>query len=131
MKNIRDVANTPVPAPQRPPILFDISPASLAANTALITSFDFDFEALLADNQDTTIGYNSEFRPVSQLKEILGDHPNFEFFERVAKEGMDYKFTSDIREVDRRRKSTGYFEGGTTSRRWRTHSRPKPCSPKT
>jgi hypothetical protein len=90
------VVNTPVLTPRKPPIQFDTSPEALEANTALIASYDYDFEALLAECQDTTIGYNSEFRPASQLRKILGDHPNFEFFEEVAGEGMAYKFTSDI-----------------------------------
>jgi hypothetical protein len=100
MENIQEVVNTPVLTPRKPPIKFDTSPKALESNTALIVSFDYDFEALLADNQETIIGYNSEFCPVSQLRRILGDHPNFEFFKRVAGEGMDYKLTSDIPEAD-------------------------------
>jgi hypothetical protein len=102
MENIQEVVNTPVPTPRKPPIKFNNLPKALESNTALIASFDYDFEALLAENQEISIGYNSEFRPISQLRMILGDHPNFEFFETVAGEGMDYKSTSDIPEADRK-----------------------------
>jgi hypothetical protein len=65
MTNLKEVVDTRVPTPCTPPIQFDTSPEALDKNTALIASYDYDFEALLADCQDTTIGDNSEFRPVS------------------------------------------------------------------
>jgi hypothetical protein len=76
--------------------MFDTSPEAQAHNTELLASYDLDFVAMIRDLQDTTVGYNSEFRPVGQLRLILGDHPHFPYLEEMAQHGMEYKFSSEI-----------------------------------
>jgi hypothetical protein len=102
MEGVERLARSASPVPRRPPIRFDTDPGSLRANPLLLRKYGNDFASFLADNQDTTIGYNSEFRPVDQLRSVLGDHPLFWYFDRLATEGMDYKFTTAISEDERK-----------------------------
>jgi hypothetical protein len=43
----------------------------------------------MAKHQDMTLNFGSDFRPIDDLKRILGNHPNFEFFSEVLEKGMD------------------------------------------
>jgi hypothetical protein len=52
----------------------------------------------LAQHQDTTLNFGSEFRPIGDLEKILGLHPNFGFFSGVLAEGMDCRFTKELPE---------------------------------
>jgi hypothetical protein len=101
LANLRAVINLPVQTPLKPPIMFDTSPEALAHNTKLLADYSLDFVALMGDLQATTVGYNSEFRPVSQLRLRLGGHPHFPYLEEMAKHGMEYKFSSEITENER------------------------------
>jgi hypothetical protein len=77
MEGVERLARVDSPVPRRPPIQFDTYPGLLQTNTFLLWEYGNDFESFLADNQDTTIGYNSEFHLVDQLRSVLGDHPRF------------------------------------------------------
>jgi hypothetical protein len=59
-------------------------------NNKLLQLYNFNLTALLDDFQEITLGYGSEFRPVEQLRTILGEHPNFEELETILANGMTY-----------------------------------------
>jgi hypothetical protein len=93
---LAEVASTPAPTPSRPPAKFDTSPESLEHNSAMIASYDYDFERFLGAHQETTLGFGSEFRPLQQLERVLGPHANFPFFRRILEDGMGYSFKAEI-----------------------------------
>ena len=101
MKAIKEVAKSKVVTPQAPPIRFDLSKESVEFNSELLTKSDLDLEKFLAKNQETTLNFGSEFRPIGDLEKILGAHPNFTFFSGVLAYGMDYRFKEEISEDQR------------------------------
>jgi hypothetical protein len=96
-----EIAGTETPVPLAPLVRFDTSPESLRHNTQLLASLNFDFEEFMAQNQNTTIGYNSEFRPVAQTEKVFGKHPHFEFVRSIAEGGMDYRVSETLTETER------------------------------
>ena len=51
--------------------------------------------------KQTTLNFGSKFRPIGDLKKILGGHPNFRFFLDVLANGMDYRLTKELSEDQR------------------------------
>ena len=100
MKAIKEVAESKVVTPQAPPIRFDLSKESVEFNSELLTKSDLDLEKFLAKNQETTLNFGSEFRPIGDLEKILGAHPNFTFFSGVLANGMDYRFKKRFRKTN-------------------------------
>ena len=101
VKNLLHVVRKIVPPPQRPPISFGTDQASLDANDSLLQSFDFDLQKLIETNRHTSLDYGSEFRQIEDLRSILGQHPNFAFFESVYRNGMNYTFTRELSDTER------------------------------
>lgn len=112
LANLKEVAGIPVRTPLRPPIHFDTTPEAIAHNTDLLFQHNLDFVAMMHGLQETTAGYNSEFRPIGQLRSILGDHPNFYYIEELADKGMEYKFTRELSEKERKSELTAMIGRG-------------------
>ena len=72
--------------PAKPPISFDTDKNRLNRNSELLSSFS---------------DYGSEFRPLDDMRSILGKHSNSTFFEKIYKNGMDYSFVRDLSEEER------------------------------
>jgi hypothetical protein len=77
-----------------------------------LEKYDFDFSRLVNENRETTLGYGSEFRPLTQLRRILGQHPNFSELEKIISHGMDYRFATDLPERERETELAGITERG-------------------
>jgi hypothetical protein len=101
MEAVLEVAATTVPAPRAPPVRFELTEAAVQHNTELLEAFDLNIAEFLSLEQDTTLGFGSEFRPVDQLGKVLGRHPNFSFFADVLQNGMSYHFTDELSEEER------------------------------
>jgi hypothetical protein len=112
LKKLTEVATTDVEPPRPAPIVFKTSPEALQANDHLLKSYSYDLERLFADFQDTTLGYGSEFRPLDQLEKVLGGHPEFEALAGLVRNGMDYRFKTEISESERLRELQGMLERG-------------------
>jgi hypothetical protein len=67
---------------------------------------------LLHQNQQTTLHFGSEFRPIEQLEDILGGHPLFGQLRTILTKGMDYWFNTDLSESDRLLKLTQMLKHG-------------------
>jgi hypothetical protein len=102
MRAVEEVAAAEVPTPRAPPVKFDLSEESVAHNSDLLKNSGLDMGSFLAANQDSTLNFGSEFRPIDELEKILGKHPNFEFFSGVLRNGMDYRFTEELSEEQRK-----------------------------
>jgi hypothetical protein len=89
MQATEEVAESVAPTPLTPPIRFDLSKDSVRFSSELLRESDLDLEKFLAQHQDTTLKFGSDFRPIGDLEKILGLHPNFGFFSGVLAGGMD------------------------------------------
>jgi hypothetical protein len=112
MKAVSEVATTEVPIPAAPPVKFDLSASSVEHNTRLLQDSGLSLQKLLLQHQDTTLGFGSEFRPLAQLRKVLGQHPNFGFFSDVLENGMNYHFTDELSEEQRRAEVTAMIDRG-------------------
>ena len=112
MQAIEEVAASETRPPAPPPIRFDLSEESVSFNSSLLAESDLDLEKFLAQHQETTLNFGSEFRPIDDLRKILGQHPNFEFFSGVLEKGMDYRFTESLSEEQRRAEVEAMIERG-------------------
>ena len=65
------IAASDPPVPQRAPFQFESTMEAASHNAKLIQESDCDLSKLITSHGDSTIGYGSEFRPVSQLSTIL------------------------------------------------------------
>ena len=88
--------------PLTPP--FDFTPTIQAAqrNAAILAGADFDLGKIIDAHSTTTLGYGSEFRPVDQLRTILGRHPNFKVLEGIVSKGMSSIFQREISREEQR-----------------------------
>ena len=112
MQAIKEVAASKVPTPLAPPIRFDLSDESVRFNSDLLKANDMDLGQFLSKHQDTTLNFGSEFRPISDLEKILGQHPNFRFFSKILADGMDYRFTNELSEEQRKAEVAAMMERG-------------------
>jgi hypothetical protein len=106
------IARTKTIPPKPAPVMFATTPEAIAANDRLLEEHGYDLESLVASSQDTTLGYGSEFRPIDQLEQVLGGHPEFEALRRFLKDGMDYRFKEEITEGERQCEVEGMLERG-------------------
>jgi hypothetical protein len=112
MKAVQEVAASEVQTPLAPPIRFDLSDDSVKFNSELLKESDLDLEKFLAKHQQTTLNFGSEFRPIGDLRKILGSHPNFDFFSDILANGMDYRFTEELSEDQRKEELAAMMKRG-------------------
>jgi hypothetical protein len=97
---LRRVAQTPVPTPQAPSLIFDTAPSAPAHNAKQLADAEFDLSQLLNQNRHTTLHFGSEFRRLDQLEDVLGGHPLFAQLRTILTNGMDYRFKTELSETD-------------------------------
>jgi hypothetical protein len=96
MEATEEVANADAPASKGPPVMFDLSEEAVPFNTQLLKDNNgLSLERLLLEQQDTILGFGSEFRRLDQLEKILGQHPNLGFFSEVL-DGMEHRLTQEL-----------------------------------
>ena len=95
---IEEVAKSKVETLMAPPVRFDLSNESVKFNSDLLKESDLDLKKFLAKNQQTTLNFGLEFRPIGNLETILGGHPNFGFFPDVLANRMDHRFMKELPE---------------------------------
>ena len=98
---VAEVASSPVPTPNKPPVEFSTSAEAVLRNSELLAAYDYDLERLLTAFPSTTLDPGSEFRPIDQLEKVLGSHPKFDSFRPVLTEGMRYEFLRELSEEER------------------------------
>jgi hypothetical protein len=101
LKAIRTVFEARVDVPLKPPIWFDVTNQAIQHNSGLLKDCNFDLARFLHANQNSTLAFGSEFRPVAQLETILSQHPNFDFFKQVLAIGMEFHFDQEPTETQR------------------------------
>ena len=58
------------------------------------------------------IDYGSKFRDVTLLSKIYRQHPNFPYLSEVLRDGMSYKFTTELDEDQRLREVVASLQYG-------------------
>jgi hypothetical protein len=101
VERVELVASTPCSVPGKPAFRFDLEEDSLEANGRLLEASGFDFQSLLGTQKGTTAWHGSEFRPMTQVKSVLGDHPILEYLDEVFTSGMEYRYLWEISEEER------------------------------
>ena len=109
---IRRVAATACPTPSKPDLMFGTGKEARESNWALLERFEGDLSRMMEDQKGTTIWHGSEFRPVDQLREVLGDHPNFDHLTGTFRRGMEYHFTRELSEAERVTELTAQLSRG-------------------
>ena len=85
--------------PTKSAIVFENTLSAAASHGMLLESFGFDMGRLIAANSKSTLGYGSEFWTVSQLKPLVGSHPNFGKLSTVLKSGLSFIFEEELEEL--------------------------------
>ena len=96
LEEVSRIASSDPPVPTKPPIVFENDDKAAKANGITLAACGFDFQKLINDNPNSTLGYGSEFRPVEQLEPLLGRHSNFTNLSQVLKFGMSYVLSSEL-----------------------------------
>ena len=95
------IAKSECPTPEVPQVRFGTSPIDLDHNTSYLESCDWDFERVFERHRGTTVDHGAEFRPVSDLKRFLGQHPCFSNLSRMFTHGFEYHLTRELSEEER------------------------------
>ena len=69
--------------------IFNTLPESLAHNWSVIESHSHDFHTIMTSNQNTPLGFGSEFRSVQTLKTVLNKHPWWPRLQRILTTGAE------------------------------------------
>jgi len=109
---VEEVAGERCQVPTAPSFVRGISEDELAANTQTLRSCRWSLDELYVKNQGTTMDHGSEFRPLSQLKPIVGDHPMFEYLSKMFSRGFDYDLVRELTEEERLEEFDAQFERG-------------------
>ena len=101
LEELIQVAKSRCPTPGEPRVKFGTSPSDLDHNTKYLEDCDWDFEEVFARHKQTTVDHGSEFRPVDDLKRILGRHPLFEALSEMFQSGFEYHLSRELSEEER------------------------------
>jgi hypothetical protein len=112
LDRLRTVTSAPAPTPASPSVKFDTSSHAMKHNSRLLKESDYNLEKLFLANSGTTLDYGSEFRPINQLRQVMGGHPQFEELVTVLTHGMDYRFHRELDEANRLEELVGMLERG-------------------
>ena len=96
LEAVRVIAETEPPVPAGAPLTFENSDEAAERNEVVLRAVGYDLEKLISENLGITLGYGSEFRPIKQLKSLIGSHPHFAELSRVLKFGMSYVFLKEL-----------------------------------
>ena len=95
------VVNSSCPIPKAPHVKFGTTPSDLDHNTKYLEDCGWDFEEVFARHKQTTVDHGSEFRPVEDLRVILGRHPFFESLADMFQRGFEYHLDRELSEEER------------------------------
>ncbi len=88
---VNKIIHTNLPAPAKPEFVFHLTrKAALRNLCVLMNRYHGDIGLAIANNQDSPLGYGSEFRPVSLLKPLLHIHPYWMKFKELLTEGSHW-----------------------------------------
>ena len=96
------VARAECRVPGPPCIRLGMGQEDLDYNTRFLEECDWDLEEVFRRHAGTTVDHGSEFRPVDQLRKIVGRHPGFPYLEEMLTSGFNYHLTRELDEEERK-----------------------------
>ena len=102
LEAVRGICSTTTKTPTKPPIIFEPGERAAAHNAELLRGFGYNLGRLIQAHSTTTLGFGSEFRTVMELRPLLGKHTHFEKLAELLTNGMDYIFSREISESERK-----------------------------
>ncbi len=112
LKAIRTICSHASKTPSRPPIVFELGEQAAAHNAEVLRGFGYDLGAMIRAHSSSTLGFGSEFRSVTELQPLLGRHPHFGKLADLLTNGMDYVFTRELSEPERKKEVEAMLKRG-------------------
>jgi hypothetical protein len=97
---IQRIFESSSPALNPPLFIFNLSQEAAEYNAAILSTHDFDLDKIIKNQHPSQISYGSEFRQVSQLQDLLSDHPLWPRLREILEHGATFPL-EEISEVDR------------------------------
>jgi hypothetical protein len=107
-----EIAKVKCPVPGPPHIRLGLDQNDLDHNTRFLEDCDWDLEEVFRRHTGTTVDHGSEFRPIKQLRRIVGEHPGFAYLESMLTAGFDYCLNRELTEEERLAELEAQFERG-------------------
>jgi hypothetical protein len=101
VNEVIEVAKAVCTVPKPPLVRLGLDQEDLDYNTAFLATCNWDLEQVFQQHAGTTVDHGSEFRPVDQLRRIVGKHPGFAYLERMLTSGFDYHLKRELTEQER------------------------------
>ena len=101
LRELKSIASTAVPAPDKATIRFEVSARAAEYNADLLRKANYSIPDLLESQRGSTVSFGSEFRPVDQLRGLLSQHPGFKELEQILTYGMDYRYREELTDDER------------------------------
>ena len=87
---IRTILNEPCPKPSSPLFSFKLTEEAANKNFCIMRKFNWCLKSAIEAQQDSPVGYGSEFRSVTVLERLLYLHPNWTHFKRLLTHGSNW-----------------------------------------
>ena len=101
VNELLEVAKATCTVPAPPHVRLGQDQEDLDYNTRFLANCDWDLEEVFRQHVGTTVDHGSEFRPVAQLRRIVGSHPGFAYLEEMLTSGFDYHLGRELSEQER------------------------------
>ena len=112
VNEVLEVARTTCKVPGPPHVRLGVDQEDLDYNTRFLADCDWDLEEVFRRHVGTTVDHGSEFRPVEQLRRIVGGHAGFAYLEDMLTSGFDYRLDRDLTEQERATELKAQFDRG-------------------
>jgi hypothetical protein len=112
VQEVLEVARTICKVPNPPLVRLGMDVEDLNHNTNFLADCDWDLEKLFQQHAGTTVDHGSEFRPVEQLRQIVGQHPGFAYLKKMLTSGFDYHLERELTEQERKSELKAQFDRG-------------------
>ena len=99
---IKGVMNVPCKTPLPPEFIFELSESAASHNLNILNKYSNNLGEALRANENSPLGYGSEFRKPHELKKVFGFHPLWSRMESILKYGSNWPL-EEISEENRKR----------------------------
>ena len=87
---IKGVMNVPCKTPLPPEFIFELSESAASHNLNVLNKYSNNLGEALRANENSPLGYGSEFRKPHELKKVFGFHPLWSRMESILKNGSNW-----------------------------------------
>jgi len=112
LSKVIELAGRDCVVPRAPEMSLGVGEHDLESNTKMMERCGWDLEKFFEMNRGTTIDHGSEFRPVAELEEIIGRHPQFGYLKEMFQSGFDYFVLRELTDDERLQELSAQIERG-------------------